>query len=261
MTNSIFTDNLEEYDDPISYDLENNAYVGELPLLMQWASEKKGPIIDLACGTGRLTIPLASKGYELIGVDLHTGMLKQAQRKARELDLQIEWVEQDCTQLNLDVKSPLVYMVGNSIQHFHTNESQNQLLSSIHNHLLENGVFIFGTRFPSSEELLQPNTEEYWKTYIDTNSNEEVDVYTISNYDALSQIQHYTTIRRFKNANGEVINEKRTNISLRYTYPKEMERLLAENRFDVVQVYKDWKGTPIDNESYEMIYVCRKVGL
>nr|WP_093270698.1 class I SAM-dependent methyltransferase [Psychrobacillus sp. OK032] len=256
----MFTENLEEYDDPVSYDIENNAYLGELPFLMEWASSKGGPIVDLACGTGRITIPLASKGFKLIGVDLHAGMLEQAKKKAQELDLQIEWVEQDCTQLELNLTSPLIYMVGNSIQHFHSNESQNMLLSSIHKHLVEDGVFIFGTRFPNAEELLQPSTEEYWKTYFDTTCDKNVDVYTISNYDALNQIQHYTTIRKYKNGLGKIVDEKRTNISLRYTYPKEMERVLTENRFDILSVYKDWNGTLISNDSYEMIYVCRKMG-
>ncbi|WP_391203465.1 class I SAM-dependent DNA methyltransferase [Psychrobacillus sp. L4] len=258
MTNTIMNDNLEEYDNSVSYDIENNAYVGEIPFLMEWASKNRGTIIDLACGTGRITIPLAQKGLNLIGVDLHAGMLEQAKKKAEELQLQIEWLEQDCTQLNLNCQSPLIYMVGNSFQHFHTNESQNMLLSSIHAHLEEDGIFIFGTRFPNAEELLQPSTEEYWKTYKDVTCNKEVDVYTISNYDALSQIQHYTTIRKFKNADGIVVDETRTHISLRYTYPKEMERLLYENGFDILQVNKDWKGTPISNESYEMIYVCKK---
>lgn len=255
----MFTDNLEEYDDPVSYDIENNAYIGELPLLVEWASKKDGPIIDLACGTGRITIPLASKGFRLIGVDLHAGMLEQAKRKTQELDLQIEWLEQDCTRLNLNCKSSLIYMVGNSIQHFHTNESQNLLLTSIHRHLEEDGVFIFGTRFPNAEELLQPSTEEYWKTYNDPTCKKEVDVFTISDYDALSQIQHYTTVRKFKDVDGRVVEEKRTNISLRYTYPQEMGRLLSENGFEILHVYKDWNETPISNDSYEMIYVCRKI--
>ncbi|WP_225986050.1 class I SAM-dependent methyltransferase [Psychrobacillus glaciei] len=258
MTSKVMNDNMEEYDNPISYDIENNAYVGEIPFLIEWASKKRGTIIDLACGTGRITIPLAQNGFNLIGVDLHAGMLEQAKKKAEELQLKIEWLEQDCTQLDLNCKSPLIYMVGNSIQHFHTNESQNMLLSSIQTHLEEDGIFIFGTRFPSAEELLQPSTEEYWKTYTDTTCNKEVDVYTISNYDALSQMQHYTTIRKFKNADGIVVDETRTHISLRYTYPKEMERLLLENGFDILHVNTDWKGTPISNDSYEMIYVCRK---
>ncbi|SYX81687.1 hypothetical protein [Paenibacillus alvei] len=161
--------------------------------------------------------------------------------------------------MNLNIKSNLIYLVGNSFQHFLTNESQDGLLSSVNKHLEIDGIFIFGTRFPSVEELLQPPTEEYWRTYIDSEETlNTVDVCTISNYDPLSQIQHYTTIRKYKNMDGEIINENRTNISLRYVFPKEMERILSINGFEIVHLYRDWKQTPVANDSYEMIYVCKK---
>ncbi|OAB38553.1 class I SAM-dependent methyltransferase [Paenibacillus macquariensis] len=61
MTDKRILDNADEYDNPILYDLENDAYIGEVPFLSEWASRKPdGIIIDLACGTGRVTIPLAS---------------------------------------------------------------------------------------------------------------------------------------------------------------------------------------------------------
>ncbi|WP_342772623.1 class I SAM-dependent methyltransferase [Oceanobacillus piezotolerans] len=79
------------------YDKENDTYTEDVKFLEKWASKTKGIIIDIACGTGRATIPLASKGYNMIGVDLHTGMLNEAKKKTSNLDLQIEWIEQDCT--------------------------------------------------------------------------------------------------------------------------------------------------------------------
>lgn len=252
-------ENAQEYDDPILYDKENEPYIAELPYLLKWAEKIQGPIIDLACGTGRITIPLAMNGHRLIGVDIHKGMLQEAVKKSTKLDLTVEWVEQDCTKLNLNVTSSLIYSVGNSFQHFLTNEDQDQFLSSVNKHLKQDGVFIFGTRFPSAEELLQPNTEEYWRTYADDETGNIVDVYTISHYHALEQIQHYTTIRRYKNASLEIVDEKRTNIRLRYVFPKEMERLLALHGLEIVHVYQDWKESPITNDSYEMVYVCRKV--
>lgn len=257
MTNRIQLDNLEEYDDPAAYDQENNHYVGELPLLLEWAGKVNGPIIDLACGTGRLTLPLAKEGYQLIGIDVHKGMLEQAAKKAGKLNLDIQWLQQDCTNFQAGIRSPFIYMVGNSIQHFHTNEAQDQLLSSIKQHLQEDGIFIFDTRFPSANELLQPATEEYWKTYMD--GENEIDLYTISSYDALKQIQHYTTIRKYKDHSAKIIDEKITNISLRYTYPLEMERVLKEHNLEIVNVYKDWKGTSIDSDSDYVVYICRKL--
>ncbi|MGE8205561.1 class I SAM-dependent DNA methyltransferase [Heyndrickxia sp. NPDC080065] len=252
-------ENFEEYDNPVLYDKENEPYKDDIPFLLKWASKIEGSIIDLACGTGRATIPLASKGYQLIGVDVHKGMLNEAKQKSSKLNLPIKWVEQDCTKLNLNIKTQLIYSVGNSFQHFLTNEAQDGLLSSVNKHLELGGIFIFDTRFPSKEELLQPSTEEYWKSYIDTETQKKIDVYTISHYDALNQVQHYTTIRKILNTEEQMVDEIRTNISLRYVYPKEMERLMFENGFEILNVYKDWNEGPITNESYAMIYVCKKI--
>ncbi len=82
--------NSEEYNDPILYDQENNQYMPELAFLLKWASQMKGPMIDVACGTGRMTIPLAEKGHKLIGVDIHKGMLDEAANKSANLGLKID---------------------------------------------------------------------------------------------------------------------------------------------------------------------------
>lgn len=253
--------NFEEYDDPLLYDKENEEFMPELPFILEWAAKKQGVIIDLACGTGRVTIPLVNKGHQLIGVDIHNGMLTEAKNKSAKLNLQIEWLEQDCTKLALPVKSHFIYSVGNSFQHFLSNKDQDELLSSVNKHLEIDGIFIFGTRFPSTEELLQPPTEEYWRSYTDSETQHIVDLYTISEYDSLNQIQHYTTIRKYKNSAGEIINTNQTHISLRYVFPKEMERLLQYHGFEILHLYKDWQETPITNDSYEMIVVCKKVAI
>ncbi|WP_205758509.1 class I SAM-dependent methyltransferase [Lysinibacillus sp. SGAir0095] len=252
-------ENFEEYNNPLLYDKENNAYAEDVKFLLKVASNTKGVIIDLACGTGRATIPLAREGHQLIGVDLHSGMLLEAKKKASNLNLQIDWYEQDCTNLNLNVKSNLIYLVGNSFQHFLTNEAQDGLLTSVNNHLTSEGIFVFGTRFPTAEELWQPSKEEYWRTYIDSETQHKVELYITSSYDAVSQVQENITLRRFINADGEIVDESRTNISLRYVFPKEMERILSTNGLQIANVYKDWNENELSNESSEMIYVCKKM--
>ncbi|GGA70115.1 class I SAM-dependent methyltransferase [Ornithinibacillus halotolerans] len=243
--------NLEEYNNPSLYDFENDRYTEDISYLIKWAKKTGGVLIDLACGTGRATIPLAKQGYRLVGVDIHEGMLEKAKQKSDNLP--IHWVTQNCMHLQLDITSKFIYMVGNSFQHFLTNEDQNQLLRSVHYHLEKDGVFIFNTRFPSREELLQPAEEEYWRNYTDPSTGLNVDVFTISEYNSLTQIQHYTTIRRAQDG-----SEKRTDIQLRYVYPQELERLARENGFKVLQLFGDWKETPLSSKSLEMICILQK---
>ncbi|MBE1557193.1 ubiquinone/menaquinone biosynthesis C-methylase UbiE [Filibacter limicola] len=70
----------------------------------------------------------------MVGVDLHEGMLERAKQKAKKQLVSIEFLLQDCTKLNIPVKSSLVFMTGNSFQHFLTNELQNALLQSVQQH-------------------------------------------------------------------------------------------------------------------------------
>ena len=152
-------------------------------------------ILDLACGTGRVTIPFIENGYQMIGVDIHEGMLAEAKTKTTDCK-KVKWLQQDCLQLNIEDTISLAFMVGHGFQHFLTNIHQNQLLTSIHHVLAENGIFIFDTRFPSKEELIQPSIEEYWTT-VNDEKGRKCDLYTEMTYDSIQQIQHYITTRRF----------------------------------------------------------------
>jgi SAM-dependent methyltransferase len=160
----IFKDNMEKYINPEYYDLQYQNYLKDLPFLLDWAEKQNGEIVDLACGTGRLTIPLAEQGYKIIGVDINEGMLNRAKEKTNNLNLPIHWELQDCTELSLNTVVSLIYMTGNSFQHFLTNDSQNRLLKSVHAHLVDEGVFIFNTRFPILNELaiIDESKQTYW---------------------------------------------------------------------------------------------------
>ncbi|MFT7827007.1 class I SAM-dependent methyltransferase [Priestia megaterium] len=250
--------NLEEYNNPILYDDENEQYTEDVAFLLTEAAHKSGIILDLACGTGRATIPLAKAGHSLIGVDIHPPMLQEAQKKAEALKLSVKWVAQDCTKLDLKVKSDFIYIVGNSFQHFLTNEEQHAFLRSVHTHLNEGGTFIVGIRFPSIEELTSTEAEEYWKSYQDSDSGYTTDVYINSHYDAIKQIQHNLTTRKIRDYDKTIIKEITTKIDLRYTFPKEMEHLLTRSGFMITSVYGDWKKSALTNQSTQMIYVCKK---
>jgi ubiquinone/menaquinone biosynthesis C-methylase UbiE len=254
--NDIFVENMEKYKNPELYDLEYDGYIKDLPLLLEWAQKKGGPIVDLACGTGRVTIPIAEKDIEMIGIDLNKGMLERAEQKSLEKELQITWSLQDCSNFTLDIMSPFIYMTGNSFQHFLTNESQDDLLRSIHRHLCKDGIFIFGTRFPQNTELITTRTTE--ETYNDK-LNRKVTEYYEKVYDPITQILHSTSIRKLYSQDKKIDTKEKDNISMRFVYPKEMDRLLEQNGYRIVNKYGSWTKETLNSDSLEMIYVCQKI--
>lgn len=252
MNQNIFEQNLEKYADPEMYDYLYEGYQKDLNIILKWASQSK-TILELACGTGRLTIPMAKRGFQIVGVDLHEGMLERAKRKAEKAEVSIEFVQQDCTKLNLPIKSSLAFMTGNSFQHFLTNEAQDALFQSVRKHLVDGGIFIFDTRNPVLQEL--STVDEYEEKYVDKNGDQVIESHR-DMYDHLTQILDCRTHRRIYR-DDTLIAEEQDGISLRYSFPKEMERLVAASGFEIVKVYGDWEENELHTESVSMVYVCR----
>jgi len=251
-----FEGNLEMYEDPVQYDELYDHVQEELAFVLENTKWKEEPIIELACGTGRITIPMATLGFQMIGVDIHTGMLQRAQEKAKRKELSIQWIHQDCTKLDLSVQSPFIYMTGNSFQHFLTNWDQDELFTSVKKHLLPNGEFIFDTRNPILLELAEGEdlTEETTNSH-----NQKIIKRDIETYDPLTQILHCTTtIERIENK--QVIHHTRSAISLRYTFPLELKRLLNSHGFEIINLYGSWKKNTFNESSVSMVVHCRLKG-
>lgn len=253
MSENIFIEkNLEIYADPEMYDHLYEGYQKDLNVILQWAKSAQ-LIIELACGTGRLTIPMAQRGFQMIGVDLHEGMLERAKQKAKEQMVSIEFILQDCSKLSIPVKSSLVFMTGNSFQHFLTNELQDNLLQSVRLHLEKDGIFIFDTRNPLLHELAA--VDEYERKYFDKDGNQIIEFHR-DEYDPLTQILHCHTNREIYQGQALVAKEQ-DGISLRFSFPFEMERLLKYNGFEILEVYGDWDKNELKNNSVSMVYVCQ----
>ena len=67
--------NLEDYEDPVIYDLENKEFGPDGLFYQSLAQQVQGPVLELGCGTGRVTIPLAQSGIDMTGLDVVPGML------------------------------------------------------------------------------------------------------------------------------------------------------------------------------------------
>lgn len=242
-----FSNNLSKYANPREYDESYKSYTADLDFIEAHLGERKQTIIELACGTGRLAIPLARQGHLVYGVDIHAGMLKYAQEKADEEGLNIHLSIQDCTQLKLPIKSNFIYMTGNSFQHFLTNESQDALLMSVKRHLNVKGEFIFDTRNPILHEL----------------SNVDLSEESIEQNGDITKVIHqevYNPLTQILDCTSTYIsskNEYKDSIKLRYTYPLELKRLLQQHGFELINIHGSWKKEAFDANSISMVVHAR----
>src|SRR5512139_4057184 len=91
--------NLVEYADPALYDQENADFEPDGPFFLSLAQQTGGAVLELGCGTGRITIPFARQGITITGLDVLAPMLDFAKNKAP--DLPIRWVQADARAFQL----------------------------------------------------------------------------------------------------------------------------------------------------------------
>lgn len=71
------------YLDGRNYDLQNKDFVEDIPFYLHQIKKYGEPVLELACGTGRITIPIAKQGVKISGLDISKSMLSHAKRKAK----------------------------------------------------------------------------------------------------------------------------------------------------------------------------------
>jgi SAM-dependent methyltransferase len=249
---------LDEYTGAEEYDRENGTSGPDLDYYLDLARATGGPGLDLACGTGFLTIPFAEAGLAMTGVDRAPEMLELARRKTGGLP--IRWVEADLLTLDLGEQFRLVTLTGNAFQEFLTLDDQEGLLGAARRHLAPDGLFAFETRFPKPSALLSADTppgewsaETPWRKFTDEQGR-NVTVSTAQRNDLLRQTVDYVIHRRWQEDGRDEVRSEST--TLRFVYPREMEALLRYNGFTIRDAYGDWDRSPLSNASSRMIYVC-----
>jgi len=244
-------DNLEEFRDPQIYDLQDEGYDEDCPLTEQWARSLGGPLLDLACGTGRMALRMARQGYQVTGVDIVPEMIARARQKAAERSVSIEWVVADARTFQLQKQFPFIYMLENAFQFFLTREDQEAMLARVREHLHPEGCFLFETRNPSPRNLLEvrhPEPQKYT-----TPDGGQLVVTEQQHYDPMTQIQHYTCPHQWLYPGGQHV-EKTHRTALRYVFPQEMEALLFYNGLQIRSCYGDWSVGAILTKRYDVPY-------
>ncbi len=111
-------------------------------------------LLDLACGTGTLSIELSRLGYEVVGVDASQEMLAYAQQKAWEADLPIRFFHQRMERLELGGCVDGCICALDSLNHITDSKTLRRALLRVAAHLLPGGVFLFDLNTPYKHRTL-----------------------------------------------------------------------------------------------------------
>jgi SAM-dependent methyltransferase len=246
------------YDDPSFYDRITSPPGGSLDFYLRVARDSAGAVLELACGTGRLTIPiaqaLASDGARPVtGLDLTPAMLEAARRKAADAAVDVELVEGDMRTFALGRRFGTIFVAFNSLLHLTTNDALGECFARVREHLAPNGAFAFDVFNPSIQSIARAPHERTTQTRLPDPELGEIHVETTVNYDAATQVSYAAW---HLSAPGRP-NYLRIPLHLRCIFPQELPMLLAANGFRLESRAGDFGGEPFTSESPRQVCVAR----
>ncbi len=170
------------------YDLVND-FEDDVEFFVDFALEKGGKTLELACGTGRITIPLAKNGVNITGIDVSEEMLSLAKEKALKEGANIDFQKQNMINFKLDEKFDFIFCIHNSFSHVDGFEDVNTFFENVKNHLTDDGTFILQVFNPDFFFFTRnPNEQFPLKSFIDPKTQKVVELEESSFYDDETQI-------------------------------------------------------------------------
>jgi SAM-dependent methyltransferase len=246
------------YRDGRQYDALNSFLVADIPFYLEEARRSGGPVLELACGTGRLTIPIAQSGVEIVGLDLTPSMLAHARTKAEAAGLKIEFVEGDCRAFELGRKFALIFMAFNSMQHLHDYESLAALFACVRKHLAEGGRFVFDVFNPKIAILARAVGERHLeREYQDPGGKGMMAFENSMVYDDAAQVSHIQCYFVRRGPNGEEIDVRVEELHLRSFFPQELDLLVRSQGFEIVEKFGNFERKPFAGGDPKQVVICQ----
>jgi SAM-dependent methyltransferase len=247
------------FDDGDAYDLVLKDIPYGLDFYVVLARAAKGPVLDIACGTGRILLPCLQSGVDIEGLDLFEPMMKTLRAKAKALGLAPTLHQADMSSFELNRKFMLIMIPFNAFIHNMTQDAQISCLQRCREHLLPGGSLVFDTFFPALEIIGSPqNTRVLEGEMPHPVTGLPMRMYDTRSFDRVKQEQHSINEIEISAADGSLEKVYRSEISSRYIYKHEMELLLRVAGFERWALYGDFERRPLTRENDAMIVAAWK---
>lgn len=134
---------LAHYYDVLMYDVDYENWIAYILSIFKKEGFEPQKILDTACGTGNITIPMSKLGYRMTGVDLSSDMLAIAESKARQNKQNIKFYNQDIACLNINENYDAVLCMCDGVNYIIEEEKLQSYFNLVYQRLEKQGIFIF----------------------------------------------------------------------------------------------------------------------
>lgn len=148
---------------------------------LEAAKKSSGPVLEIACGTGRILLPIANSGIEIDGIDISEAMLSVLKGKLRQeakLTYFPKLLQADMRAFSTGKSYQLVTIPFRSLQHLITLEDKLRALTAAKSHLAAEGRLVFDVAFPKFDVIAQGAGQEYLdSTWVSPKTGQPVEMY------------------------------------------------------------------------------------
>ena len=209
-----------------------------------------GGVVDVACGTGAVLLYLAERGIMADGTDLSEEMCKVAAAKAEKLGLSLNIFPADMTKFNPVRKYSLAIIARSGFMHLPTQQLQKDALKNLREQLLPGGILTLNTFDPwppmqAQQMMTTPDDYSFRLEYVNANGNREK-IYNAITYNPYTQQMYGNWKFEEYNEAGEIIATRIRPLLMRQTNRHEMFLLAELCGFEVVDIYRGYKGDKED---------------
>jgi SAM-dependent methyltransferase len=235
---------VDHYGDGAWYDAEYVHIGGDISHYTKVATSTAGPILELACGTGRLTFPMALAGATVHGIDLAQPMIDRALEKRTKLPAEVQarlqFVAADMRTFRAGRTYSAVVLGFNTLMHMTEDPDLEAALATARTHLAPGGLFHLDVHTPFFEYLMRDPDGRYDPQEMISPAGQRYIVTENNRYDHRTQINtvhfYYQPVDRERRHVGD---ELRTTLRLRVIFPRELDRWLAKAGFEIVEDWDD----------------------
>ncbi len=216
-----------------------------------WQKEEKNiqTIADLGCGTGNMLLPLAKKGYTMIGVDLSLDMLSQAEQKLRSENLSAMLLQQDLAEFVLPMQVDCILSVCDSFNYLTEDGALSDAFACVAQNLKSDGLFCFDM-----------NTEYHFRELLGENTfaaTDETAAYIWENYyDTEEKINEYAVTFFCEGADGRYTRSEEVHYERAYAL-EEIENALQAHGLCIQAMYADYTEEQPQQDTTRILFVVR----
>jgi ubiquinone/menaquinone biosynthesis C-methylase UbiE len=239
------------------YDLEHQDFRDDMLFYQNLAARCDGPVLELGCGSGRVSVPLAQAGAEVTGVDRSQEMLALASRRAAEHGVaeRVRFEQRDVRSMSFDAAYALALYPLNGFLHLPTPADQLCALRNACRALLPGGLLTIDVGNPHAVFTAQHDGQLLLRRRFTAPEGGQGTSYAISETDLAAQRQHMTLLYDEVGADG-ILRRTTVETVLRFVYRYEMVQLLERVGLLVDAVYGNYDLDPYETDSEIMLFVA-----